>query len=131
MVNIMKSPLALTTLLFSSVLSVNAAGTFTPAAMLSAPRRGTALPNDAGTLAIYSTNTWNFTTHSRTYGTYVMDLSDGSTTLFTNSSAASDINWLSGNTIVWFSGEDDGTTTVYVGDATKPKAKSVATYQND
>ena len=124
MVHIMKSPLALAGLLLSSVLSVDGAGRFTPAAMISAPRRSTATPNEAGTLAIYSSNTYNFTTHSRSYGTYVLNLKDKKSTLFTNSSAASDVNWLGdGNAIVWLSGEDDGTTTIYVGDATKPKAK--------
>ena len=92
--------------------------------MISAPRRSAATPNEAGTLAIYSSNTYNFTTHSRSYGTYVLNLKDKKSTLFTNSSAASDVNWLGdGNAIVWLSGEDDGTTTIYVGDATKPKAK--------
>lgn len=56
MVAIMRSPLSLVTLLLSSVLGVIAAsnatsGTLTPEAMLSAPRRGAALPNADGTLA--------------------------------------------------------------------------------
>jgi hypothetical protein len=124
MVNPIKSPLALAGLLLSSILSVNGAGTFTPAAMLSAPRRSPATPNEKGTLAIYSDNTYNFTTHGRTYGTYVMNLSDGKSTLLSNSSAVSDVNWLGdGNKIVWLAGEDDGSTSVFVGDASAPKAK--------
>jgi len=121
---IMKSPLALVSLFLSSVLSVNAAGSFTPAAMLSAPRRGTAVPNEAGTLALYTSNTYNFTTHKRTYGTYVMDLSDGSSTIYSNSSAVSNAAWLgSGNKIMWLVSEDDGSTSFYVGDATTPDAE--------
>ncbi len=120
----MKSPLALVSLFLSSVLSVNAAGSFTPAAMLSAPRRGTAVPNEAGTLALYTSNTYNFTTHKRTYGTYVMDLSDGSSTIYSNSSAVSNAAWLgSGNKIMWLVSEDDGSTSFYVGDATTPDAE--------
>lgn len=127
----MKSPLALAGLLLSSILSVDAtyssngpkSGTFTPEAMLSAPRRSVGLPNAAGTHAIYSSNTYNFTTASRTYGTYVLNLASGSTTQYTNSSAVSDVSWLgSGNKIVYLQGEDDGSTSIVVGDATKPSA---------
>jgi hypothetical protein len=95
-------------------------GTFTPAAFISAPRRAPALPNPEGTLAIYSTNTYNFTTASRKYGTYVLNLADGSSTQWTNSSAVSDVNWLSGNKILYLQSEDDGSTSIRIGDVTTP-----------
>ena len=125
----MRSPLSLVTLLLSSVLSVNAAsnatsGTFTPEAMLSAPRRGAALPNADGTLALYTSTTWNFTTHKRKYALSVKNLSNGTSWLFSNSSAVSNAQWLgNGTTILWLVGEDDGSTTFAIGDATKPQAK--------
>ena len=91
--------------------------------MLSAPRRGVGLPNAEGTLAIYSSNTYNFTTASRKYGTYVMSLANGSVIQYTNSSAVSDVVWLgSGTKIVYLKGEDDGSTSIVVGDALKPAA---------
>jgi len=121
MVYSMKSPLALAGLLLSNLVSVEAAGSFTPAAMLSAPRRGAGSPNADGTLTIYSSNTYNFTTASRKYGTYVLNLADNSTTQYTNSSAVSDVVWLgSGNKIAYLQGEDDGSTSILVGDALKP-----------
>lgn len=122
----MKSPLALATLLLSSVLSVTAGNVtrFTPQEMLSIVRRGTALPNAAGTLALYTTSQHSFKSHKNSYGLWVMDLKNGSSWLFSNSSAVGDANWLGeGNTMVWLVGEDDGSTSFAVGDATTPSAK--------
>lgn len=126
MASFMKSPWATLFILLSSLLSVNAASTtnFTPEEMLSAPRRGTALPNSDGTLALYTLSTHSFETHSNSRGLYVMDLSNGSTWLFSNSSAIGEATWLgSGATILWTVSEDDGTTSLLVGDATDPSAK--------
>lgn len=126
MVQAMKRSLALVGLLLSSILPVNGAGTYTPAAMLSAPRRSVGLPNAAGTLALYTDSTYNFTTHSRKYGAYVLKTADGSYTQWSNSSAVSDFNWLGDeNKIAYLQGEDDGTTSIYVGDATKPQSAYV------
>lgn len=130
MLSTSKSPLALVPLLLAGLTLVDASlyprsnstaqGTFTPEAFISAPRRGAGLPNEAGTLAIYSSNTYNFTKASRSYGTYVLNLADGTSTQWTNSSAVSDPNWLTGNKIVYLQGEDDGTTSILVGDVTIP-----------
>lgn len=119
--------LALLFLFLSSFLPTNAASndstTFTPEAMLSAPRRGSALPNSDGTLALYASTTWNFTTHTRTYDLSVMDLSNGSSWQFSNSSAVSNAQWLGdGTTILWLVSEDDGSTTFAISDATTPGA---------
>ncbi|KAE8449415.1 hypothetical protein EG329_008316 [Mollisiaceae sp. DMI_Dod_QoI] len=92
--------------------------------MLSAPRRGTALPNSEGTLALYTLSTHSFQTHKNAHGLYVMDLSNGSSWLFSNSSAIGEATWLGdGNTILWTVSEDDGTMSLLVGDATEPDAK--------
>jgi hypothetical protein len=127
----LNSPLAFVPLLLTSLTSVEAVlykratndttqGSFTPEAFISAPRRAAGLPNEAGTLAIYSSNTYNFTKASRSYGTYVLNLVDGIPTQWTNSSAVSDPNWLTGNKIVYLQGEDDGTTSILIGDVTVP-----------
>ena len=92
--------------------------------MLSAPRRGSALPNADGTLALYTSTTWDFATHKRSYALSVLDLSSKSSTLLSNSSAVSNAQWLgNGTTIIWLVSEDDGTTTFAVGDATTPDAE--------
>lgn len=122
----MKSPISLVLLVLSSILPSLAAsnGTlFTPEAMLSAPRRGSAIPNAEGTLAIYTSSTYNFTTHKRKYSLSVLDLSNGTSWLFSNSSAVSNALWLgNGTTILWLVSEDDGSSSFNIGDATKPSA---------
>lgn len=121
-----KSPMAILLLFLSSLLVVSATNTtkFTPEAMLSAPRRGTALPNSEGTLALYTLSTHSFKSHKNAHGLYVMDLSNGSSWLFSNSSAIGEATWLGdGNTILWTVSEEDGTMSLLVGDATTPSAK--------
>jgi hypothetical protein len=116
-----KWPMALVVLLLS-IFSLTFAqnGTlFTPEAMLSAPRRGSALPNPDGTLALYTLSEYSFTEHKTTRGLYVMDLTNGSSWQFSNSSAVSNAIWLGdGNKIIWLVSEDDGSTSFAVGDAT-------------
>jgi hypothetical protein len=123
----MRSPLSLVVLLLLSIFSVNAGfngTTFTPQAMLSAPRRGSALPNVDGTLALYTSTTWNFITHKRKHALSILNLSNGTSTSLSNSSAVSNAQWLSnGTTILWLVSEDDGSTTFAVGDATTPDAE--------
>lgn len=126
MASFLKSPLAVVFLLLSNLLYTYAANTtrFTPEEMLSAPRRGTALPNSDGTLALYTLSTHSFETHSNSHGLYVMDLSNGSSWLFSNSSAIGEATWLgSGTTILWTVSEDDGSMSLLVGDATTPSAE--------
>jgi hypothetical protein len=94
----------------------------TPKEMLSIVRRGTALPNTDGTLALYKTSQYSFETQKNTYGLWVMNLTSGSSWLYTNSSAAGDTVWLEGNTFTWLVSEDGGTTSMVVGDATTPEA---------
>jgi pre-mRNA-splicing helicase BRR2 len=44
--------------------------------------------------------------------------------VFTNDTSASELNWLGeGTTVVWLEGADDGTTSILIGDATKPGEK--------
>ena len=114
-----KSPMALVVLFqfFSSTLAQN--GTlFTPEAMLSAPRRRSALPNPVGTLALYTLPEYSFTEHKTTRGLYVTDLINGSSWQFSNSSAVSNSIWLGdGNKIIWLVSGDDSSTSFAVSDA--------------
>jgi hypothetical protein len=125
MVAIMKSSLSVALSIATVLTPVWTAGTFTPEAMLSVDRRGAAVPNAAGTLAFSAGNQYNFTTHKRKYYLNVLDLATGSKTLFSNSSADSNPVWLPGtkSKFAWFHSEDDGSTTVNVGDATTPDAE--------
>jgi hypothetical protein len=124
---IMRWPLALIFLVLSSILSIVKASNstaFTPEAMLSAPRRGTALPNPAGTLAIYTVSTYSFTKHKTSHELRVLDLHTKNTWLFSNSSDISNAIWLGdGNKIAWLVSEDDGSTSFAIGDVTLPSVE--------
>lgn len=53
-----------------------------------------------------------------------MDIKNGNSWLFSNSSAISNAVWLGdGNKIIWLVSKDDGSTSFLVGDATSPGNK--------
>ncbi|XMA20690.1 hypothetical protein WAI453_013481 [Rhynchosporium graminicola] len=109
--------------LTTATYNTNATRQFTPEEMLSVSRRGSALPNAAGTLALYTTTQYSFKNHSNAHGLWVMNLTNNESWLYTNSSAVSDLVWLDGNTFVWFVSEKGGNTSVVVGDATTPEVE--------
>jgi hypothetical protein len=130
MVSFTQSPMVLPLLFLSTILAVHASSLFTPAAMLSVTRRGTAIPNSKGTLALYTTSTYNFTTHAHKYGLWVIDLATSSSTLLSNSSAIGEATWFGdGNELLWTVGEDDGPISFVVGDATKADMLSSLPFQ--
>ncbi|QSZ33781.1 hypothetical protein DSL72_005353 [Monilinia vaccinii-corymbosi] len=99
---------------------------WTPEAMLSSPGREAAVPNADGTLALYTTSTYSFKKHSMAYELRVMNLANGTSWLFSNSSAIGNANWLGdGSKIIWLASEDDESTSFVVGDATAPDAKPI------
>lgn len=107
--------------LLPSTFASNAS--FTPETMLSAPRRGTALPNADGTLALYTTTIWNFTTHERSYALSVMYLGSGETREVSNSSAVGNAQWLgNGTCVIWVVSEDEGGSRVEVVDVGEGKS---------
>ncbi|CAG8955280.1 hypothetical protein HYFRA_00011262 [Hymenoscyphus fraxineus] len=115
-------------ILLSTIL---AAGNFTPEIMLSLKRRQYAAPNPEGTFALYTSTQWDFKANANSYELSVYNLTNGTTEkdrtlLFSNSSSVSNALWLGDGTMfVWFVWEDDGSTTVKVGDAIKPEAESI------
>src|ERR1700712_4203023 len=67
---------------------------FTPEAMLSVLRRGSALPNPAGTLALYTVSKYSFEKHKSAISLNVIELTTGKSTLFSNSSAVGEAVWI-------------------------------------
>jgi hypothetical protein len=109
----------LASLLFTILSAVNAIK-FTPEAMISAPRRGTAEPNPDGTLALYTVSTYSFEQHKRSHELRVLDLKTGDSWVFTNASIG-EAHWLGdGNKILWLEYKEDGSTGFFIGDAKKP-----------
>lgn len=85
--------------------------------LLGAPRRSAAVPNAAGTLAVYTQSTYSFDSHSKTNEIRVLDIATGRSALITNDSGASNPRWLGdGDQLVWLSEKDNGNTSFVIGD---------------
>jgi dipeptidyl aminopeptidase/acylaminoacyl peptidase len=99
---------------------------FTPEVLLSVPRRGPAIPNHDGTLALYSVSTYSFGDHETTKEIWILDVKSGFSTLFTNDSEAHDAQWLGDgtNAIMWLQSGAKGVTSLMIGDGDEPKQAS-------
>ncbi|KAJ5591808.1 uncharacterized protein N7459_002177 [Penicillium hispanicum] len=91
---------------------------FTPEVLLGAPRRSSAVPNAAGTLAVYTQTSYSFESHSKTNEIRVIEIESGRSALITNDPGASNPQWL-GNTdqLVWLKTKSNGNTGFIIGDA--------------
>ena len=101
------------------------ANKFTPEVLLSAPRRSAANQiNVDGTLALYSTSTYSFQSHSKTSELRILDIRTGASTLLSDDLNASEPTWLGwNNEVVWLKGGEKGTTHLILGNADKPDAE--------
>ncbi|KAJ5664720.1 hypothetical protein N7462_011533 [Penicillium macrosclerotiorum] len=91
---------------------------FTPEVLLGAPRRSSALPNAAGTLAVYTQTSYSFESHSKTNEIRVIEIQTGRSALITNDPGASNPQWLGdSDQLVWLKTKSNGNTSFIVGDA--------------
>ena len=91
---------------------------FTPEVLLSAPRRSSASPNSAGTLAVYTVSTYSFESHRKTSEIKVLDIGSGMQSLITNADGTSEPCWLGdGNELLWLKVGGNGHTQLVVGSA--------------
>ena len=100
---------------------------FTPEVLLSAPRRSSASPNSAGTLAVFTVSTYSFESHKKTSEIKVLDISSGTQSLITNAEGTSEPSWLgSGNELLWLKSGEKGHTQLIVGSANEVGKSYVA-----
>ncbi|KAJ5218243.1 uncharacterized protein N7498_000342 [Penicillium cinerascens] len=91
---------------------------FTPEVLLGAPRRSSAAPNAAGSLAVYTQTSYSFESHSKTNEIRVLDIESGRSALITNDPGASNPQWLgAGDQLVWLKTKANGNTSFIIGDA--------------
>lgn len=89
---------------------------FTPEVLLSAPRRGSAVPDSSGTLAVYTVSTYSFESHEKTSEIRVINISNGRSTLVTNEKKTSEPNWLEdASELLWLKEGMTGATELVVG----------------
>ncbi|KAH0610923.1 uncharacterized protein H6S33_011350 [Morchella sextelata] len=82
-------------------LSQTVMARFTPRDLLSAPRRGEAVPNKAGTLAIFHSSTYSFDSHSKTSTWSLLNLDTGATSVLFDDSAVQEVVWLNDDSILY------------------------------
>ncbi|KAI9830798.1 MAG: hypothetical protein M1826_004432 [Phylliscum demangeonii] len=88
---------------------------FTPAVLLSAPRRGPATPSHDGLRALYSESRYSFQTHAKTAEIRVYDLESGQSSLVTDDGRATDPTWLGRERkVIWLQQEDGGRTRLMI-----------------
>ncbi|KAL8642148.1 MAG: hypothetical protein Q9228_001140 [Teloschistes exilis] len=89
---------------------------FTPEVLLSAPRRGSAVPDSSGKLAVYTVSTYSFESHQKTSEIRVINISNGRSTLVTNEKKTSEPNWLEdASELLWLKEGMNGATELVVG----------------
>ena len=86
--------------------------------LITAPRRSPAVPNAKGTLALFTLSTYSLDAHSETKEIRVLNISDGTSVLFSNDVADKSPQWLGDeDDVFWLrDGKDEnGETEIWVG----------------
>ena len=104
------------TLDVASANMTRVAAKFTPDVLLEAPRRSEGLPNSDASKVLYSVSTYSFAEHAKKSEIRLLDVANQQTSLVTDNKSASEPVWIDDETIVLLVSEDDGTTSVVVGD---------------
>ncbi|KAJ5114541.1 hypothetical protein NUU61_000300 [Penicillium alfredii] len=91
---------------------------FTPEVLIGAPRRSSAVPNAAGTLAVYTQTSYSFESHAKTNEIRVIDIDSGRSALITNDPGANNPQWLdNSDQLVWLKTKANGNTSFIIGHA--------------
>ena len=90
-------------------------------AFISSPRRSPAIPNDRGTLALYTLSTYSLESHSEGKEIRVLNLFTGKSTLFSDDAKNKDVAWLQDEQVLWLREGEGGVTEVWCGFAVGEK----------
>ncbi|KAK1972380.1 prolyl oligopeptidase [Colletotrichum sublineola] len=92
---------------------------FTPKVLLSAPRRGAAIPSPDGTLILYTQSTHSFNDKKTLKEVRVMDVETGASEQLTGDDKVHDALWVPGTAtdVVYLKSGDKGTTQICIADA--------------
>ena len=100
---------------FLFIMTIRAAK-FTPEVLLEAPRRSPGVPNSDASKIMYSVSTYSFAQHAKKSEIRIMDAESQETSLITDDKSASEPTWIDDDTIVYLKSEEDGSTSIVVGD---------------
>ncbi|KAH7319958.1 Alpha/Beta hydrolase protein [Stachybotrys elegans] len=96
---------------------------FTPEVLLSAPRRSAGVPNEKGSLILYTVTSYSFKTRSKTSQIRVMAVEGHASRLVLEDSSASDPFWLSNDEIGFFKPDEKNGTQLMAKSVMESSAK--------
>ena len=82
---------------------------------ITTPRRSPAIPNENGSLALYTTSTYSINSPSEGKEVRVLDLFTGTSTLFSDDPKNKDITWLQNEQVLWLREGEKGMTEMWAG----------------
>ncbi len=88
---------------------------FTPDLLIEAPRRSPAVPNAAGTYALYTVSTYSIESKTEIKETKVLCLKTQEHLLFSDDPAVQSAQWLEDNLLLWTKSKDGGKTEFWIG----------------
>lgn len=71
------------------------------------------MPNENGRLALYTLSTYSLESHSEGKEIRIVDLENGTTTLFSDDSKNKDTQWLGNDLVLWLREAEGGTTEMW------------------
>lgn len=88
---------------------------FEPKVLLEAPRRSEGVPNSDATKVLYGVSTYSFAEHAKKSEIRLLDVKSQQTSLVTDDKSTSEPTWLDDDRIVLLKSNEDGTTSLLVG----------------
>ena len=93
-------------------------------ALLTAPRRSSAVPNEDGTLLLHTVSQYSFESHQTTMEIRVLNPGTGQSIILSTNDDDSEPTWLGdGTRVLWLREKDDGTTEFWIRDAEDLKSQ--------
>jgi hypothetical protein len=93
--------------------------------LITTPRRSPAVPNPAGSHALYTVSKYSLESHTETKEIRVLNLITAQDTLFSDDERNKDPNWLLDTQILWLREADGGSTELWIGTAGEADKKYV------
>ena len=96
-----------------------------PRLLITAPRPSPAIPNDDGTLVLYTVSTYDLETHKEFKEVKTLEVETGKASLFTDDTKNTSFRWLTGSLLLWQRESDGGQTELWIGHVDKEAEKLV------
>ena len=99
--------------------------TVVPRLLITAPRPSPAIPNDDGTLVLYTVSTYDLETHKESKEVKTLEVKTGKASLFTDDTKNTSFQWLTKSLLLWQREGDGEKTELWIGHIDKEQGKSV------